>query len=94
MHVNAKDVDNFKNNPVFVCIYGEQSEDQAPWVRRNILKTTLCPDSTHLQIYFDKHFFFAVPLSSKVDMSDHAWTAYDEKARLHYAIKKEVKVDV
>ncbi|MFZ3576980.1 hypothetical protein [Virgibacillus sp. DJP39] len=85
--VNANSLEKYINAPVEVCIQGRASEDQAPWVKRKVSKVTLCPDETHLRIYFDKHFFFAVPLTSNVDQKEDKWTAYDESAKLYYSIK-------
>ncbi|MEC5425509.1 hypothetical protein QGM71_18685 [Virgibacillus sp. C22-A2] len=87
--VKSEDLKRFISNPVQVCIHGREGEDMAPWVKRKINKVELCPDKTHLRIYFDKHFFFAVPLTSEVVQKETEWTAYDDKAKLHYAIKSE-----
>lgn len=86
--VEKKDLEVFMNQKVQVCIHGEEGEEMAPWVDRKIEQLTLCPDETHLRIYFDKHFFVAVPLTSSVEKDKHKWVAFDKKARLFYAIKK------
>ncbi|MDC3417863.1 hypothetical protein [Aquibacillus salsiterrae] len=89
MHeVNQRDLAELVNKRVQVCIQGEDGEDKAPWIDRKIHQLSLCPDKTHLRIYFDQHFFVAVPLTSSVKQDDHGWIAYDKTTRLYYAIKK------
>jgi hypothetical protein len=89
--VNSKDLQPFIESTVQVRIHGREDEDQAPWVRRKISKVTLCPDETHLRIYFDKYFFFAVPLSCSVVLDEQEWSAYDQTVGLYYVIRSEGK---
>lgn len=88
--VHKKDLEPLVGKNVQVGIYGEESEDTAPLVYRKIDQLVLCPDQTHLRIYFDKHFFVAVPLTSTVEKNENKWIAYDEATRLHYSIQSEV----
>ncbi|MDL4841917.1 hypothetical protein [Aquibacillus rhizosphaerae] len=90
--VEMKSLEKLVDSSVQVCIYGKSSEDKAPWVDKRISKLSLCPDETHLRIYFDSHFFFAVPLTSSVEQKQNEWIAYDKEANLHYAIKSEEKI--
>ncbi|MFD1037757.1 hypothetical protein ACFQ3N_04945 [Virgibacillus byunsanensis] len=92
--VKAEDLNGLISSSVEVCIHGREDEDKAPWIKRKLNKVELCPDQTHLRIYFDKHFFIAVPLTSSVEKKENEWTAYDEKAKLYYVIRSEVKVNV
>ncbi len=85
------DLEKFVAEPVELCIYGKEGEDRAPAVKRKIFKLAFCPDNTHIRIYFDKHFFIAVPLTGSVYQNGQEWTAYDEKSALYYSIKKEGK---
>ncbi|MBB6454029.1 hypothetical protein HNQ94_002480 [Salirhabdus euzebyi] len=87
--VNKEDLKQFISSSVQICIHGKEGEDMAPWVKRNIKDVTLCPDKTHVRIYFDKHFFFAVPLTSTVWKKENEWVAYDKETELYYAIRSE-----
>ncbi|WP_186576357.1 hypothetical protein [Aquibacillus kalidii] len=89
--VQLTELERFINEPVKVCIHGKEGEEQAPWVEKQVNSLTLCPDKTHLRIYFDSHYFFAVPLTSTVEQDETQWTAYDRAAGLFYAIKSEEK---
>ncbi|MRH44730.1 hypothetical protein GH741_18950 [Aquibacillus halophilus] len=91
--VKKSDLEKYINSPVQVCIHGKEGEDRAPWIDRQISQLALCPDQTHLRIYFDKHFFFAVPLESKVDQNEQQWSAYDKNAELYYVIRSEEKIE-
>lgn len=73
---------------VEVSILDEDGEDKAPYVKKKISKTELCPDGTHLRIYFDRLQFFAVPLTAEVAMSEEVWSAIDQQAGLTYVVKK------
>ncbi|MBM7570959.1 hypothetical protein [Aquibacillus albus] len=82
------DLKSYKTIPVELCIHGETGEETAPWVKRKIIDITYCPDKTHLRLYFDKHFFIAIPLSSDVQQKRNNWIAFDKQARLYYAIRR------
>ncbi|MCT2535899.1 hypothetical protein NC661_08255 [Aquibacillus koreensis] len=84
--IELQDLDTFKNAAVKVCIHGKQGEDQAPWQDKKVYKVELCPDQTHVRIYFDDHYFFAVPLHASVEQNENEWIAYDQDAKLYYAI--------
>ncbi|WP_232284482.1 hypothetical protein [Bacillus timonensis] len=83
-----KSLESFILGNVEVSILDEEGEDRAPFVKKEIVKTELCPDRTHLRIYFNRHQFFAVPLSAEVAISDDIWSAYDKQAGLTYVVKK------
>ncbi|MEH7383687.1 hypothetical protein V7138_24740 [Bacillus sp. JJ1533] len=83
-----KSLESFVLGNVEVSIVDEDGEDKAPFVKKEIIKTELCPDRTHLRMYFDRHQFFAVPLTAEVAISDETWSAYDQQAGLTYVVKK------
>ncbi|MBS4209221.1 hypothetical protein KHA95_14250 [Bacillus sp. FJAT-50079] len=78
----------FLHTKVGVTIYDEEWEDKTPPIPKKIQKLAICPDGTHLRIYFDEHRFFAVPHTSKVTVSEREWIAFDQMANLHYVIRK------
>ncbi|MFE8695955.1 hypothetical protein ACFYKT_06190 [Cytobacillus sp. FJAT-53684] len=87
-------IESFISHRVEVAILDHPEEDQAPFVKKMITKTGLCPDKTHLRIYFDDKYFFAVPLTANVKISENAWSAYDQEAGLNYCIRSERGPDV
>jgi hypothetical protein len=87
-------LDSFIMKTAEVAILDRPEEDQAPFVKKTIMKTGLCPDKTHLRIYFDDKYFFAVPLTADVVMSDYEWSAFDHDAGLNYVIRRERGPDV
>ncbi|MBT2689298.1 hypothetical protein J7I93_13985 [Bacillus sp. ISL-47] len=86
--IKKEDLDAFVLQNVQVAILDEEGNDKAPFVPKIIQKTRLCPDGTHLRIYFDHMNFFAVPLTSSVEASEQEWAAFDKDAGLKYVIKK------
>ena len=84
-----KTLDSFVNQKVKVAILDQEQGDQAPFVEKTIAKTGLCPDGTHLRIYFDDRYFFAVPLTANVVLNDSEWSALDEHSGLNYVIRRE-----
>ena len=87
--VKMEDLKTFVKKPVQVSVYGGPEEDQAPWIPKQVYAVELCPDQTHLRIYFDYYYFLAVPLTSTVIRQENEWTAYDETCGLYYSIKSE-----
>ena len=86
--INREDVEPFISENVGVSIYDETWTDQSPFRSQKVHKVELCPNDTHLRIYFDQKRFFAVPRTSKVMVTESSWTAVDEESGLHYVIKK------
>jgi hypothetical protein len=84
-----KDVERFLGENMEVAIHDAESETQPPWIEKQIKKLELCPDGTHLRIYFDKFYFFAIPLTSTVDQSNDKWSAYDENSGLFYSMRRK-----
>lgn len=87
-HINFEHLQEFIKSPVEVSIQDEEGEERAPFVRKEIRKIELCPDQTHLRIYFDQRKFFAIPLESKVELVGSIWTATDMCNKLTYVIRK------
>lgn len=87
--INMEDLQPFLSHAVGVTIYDHTWDDQSPFVSKTIHKLEICPDRTHLRIYFDELRFFAVPQTATVSISGDEWSAYDEAASLHYVIRKE-----
>jgi hypothetical protein len=87
--IKIEDLNIFLFHPVEVAILDEKGEKIAPFVRKTIQKITLCPDQTHVRIYFDDFNFFAVPMDSHFQMNGEEWSAYDAKSELRYIIRKE-----
>ncbi|THE12748.1 hypothetical protein E1I69_10165 [Bacillus timonensis] len=83
-----KYLETFISEEMEVSILDEDGDDKAPFVKKEIVKTELCPDGTHLRIYFDRLQFFAVPLTAEVAISDDVWSAFDQQAGLTYVVKK------
>jgi hypothetical protein len=84
-----KDLEPFLGEKIEVAIHDAETDTQPPWVEKQIKKLELCPDRTHLRIYFDTYYFFAVPLTSSVSLSDMNWSAYDLESGLYYLIRKK-----
>jgi hypothetical protein len=84
-----KDLEPFLGEKIEVAIHDAETDTQPPWVEKQIKKLELCPDRTHLRIYFDTYYFFAVPLTSSVSLSDMNWSAYDLESGLYYIIRKK-----
>jgi hypothetical protein len=83
-----KDLDSFLGERIEVAIHDAETNTQPPWIEKKIKKLELCPDGTHLRIYFDTFYFFAVPLTSSISQTDKDWTAYDSDSGLFYLIRK------
>jgi hypothetical protein len=79
----------FVGEEIEVAIHDADTDMQPPWVEKQIKKLELCPDGTHLRIYFDTFYFFAVPLTSSFSQSDFDWSAYDSESGLYYLIRKK-----
>ncbi|MFD2445122.1 hypothetical protein ACFSO7_14225 [Bacillus sp. CGMCC 1.16607] len=84
-----KDVERFLNEKIEVAIHDVETNVQPPWVEKKIKKVEMCPDRTHLRIYFDTFYFFAIPLNSNISQSELNWSAYDDASGLYYLIRKK-----
>src|SRR5699024_8767293 len=87
--IDMNELQSLLTRQVGVTIYDHTWEDKTPLMTKKIQDVRLCPDETHLRIYFDEQRFFAVPMTASVSSSDREWIAFDEKASLHYVIKKD-----
>lgn len=87
--INFEDVkERFTGAKVEIAILDKEGGDQAPTVQKNIQKVQLCPDGTHIRLYFDHMYFLAVPLTSEVDVDNGNWSAHDSESGLTYTVKK------
>lgn len=82
-----EDAERFISCAVKVGIRDVIGETGDPWLCKTIHSISLCPDHTHMRIYFDRHTFLAVPLTSRVEQTDQEWCAYDEDTGLYYYIR-------
>ncbi|MCQ6274368.1 hypothetical protein JMM81_05165 [Bacillus sp. V3B] len=87
--IKLEDLNRFLAVPVQVGIQDIQGEERAPFLQKTIKKLQICPDHTHLRIYFDDVKFFAIPLDAAITESANEWTAYDHHSGLNYIIKRE-----
>lgn len=76
------------SSPVEVSIQDVEGSDRAPFIRKEITKLELCPDKTHVRLFFDEQKFFAIPLISKVEIVGNDWTATDMFSKLTYVIRR------
>lgn len=74
--------------PVEVSILDEDGDDKAPFISKRITNLELCPDKTHLRVYFDGQNFFAIPLTSEVTIAGDEWSAVDSQKSLKYVIRR------
>lgn len=86
--INRDDLQPFLSQDVGVTIYDHTWKDQSPMLEKTVHHVGMCPEHTHLRIYFDARRFFAVPLTATVTISEDEWSAFDPEAGLHYVIKK------
>lgn len=84
-----KDLERFRDEKIEVAIHDAKGDMQPPWVEKKMKKLELCPDKTHLRIYFDTFYFFAIPLTSTIGQSNADWSAHDEESGLYYLIRKK-----
>jgi hypothetical protein len=87
-HINIEALNPFVLVPVEVAILDTQGGDQATFVKKTVKKLEICPDQTHLRIYFDDYYFFAIPLQSEVIQTNTEWSAIDPSSGLRYIIRK------
>ncbi|MGG0719342.1 hypothetical protein ABE096_17330 [Robertmurraya massiliosenegalensis] len=78
----------YLGSTVEVAIQDEEGQDLAPFIPKEITKIGLCPDQTHLRIYFEQNKFFAIPLHAEVIMEGDDWTATDLLGNLKYMIRR------
>ncbi|SIR62412.1 hypothetical protein SAMN05878482_104526 [Peribacillus simplex] len=88
-HIKIEDIQPLISEKASVAILDDDGQGKAPFVSKTIVKVELCPDKTHLRIYFDNHNFFAVPLACKMAKNKNEWSAFDESTGLQYVIRRE-----
>lgn len=88
MSNNLESVQPYVGVPVEIIIRDQEGGDQAPTVKKTVKKAQLCPDGTHLRLYFDDYYFLVVPLKSTFTTTDTEWSAFDSESGLQYTVKK------
>lgn len=86
--INIEDLRPYTAIPVRVGVQ-DVSGEVAPFVSKVIQETKVCQDGTHIRLYFDRHYFLAVPRGSRVKKSEQEWNAFDQETQLSYIIRKE-----
>jgi len=82
----------FVSFPIEVFIQdAEGGRHTNPSFERKLEKIQICPDQTHLRLYFDHMHFMAVPLNGQITAGLDEFQVYDEKNGLHYHIRKGKK---
>ncbi|PLR76856.1 hypothetical protein CU633_13190 [Bacillus sp. V3-13] len=89
-HINLEELTRFVSVPVSIGIQDDQGDEKAPFIRKTIQKLEVCPDETHLRMYFDNFYFLAVPLTADVIQTENEWSAFDQESGLYYLLKKGV----
>ncbi|MBM7605553.1 hypothetical protein JOC75_003576 [Metabacillus crassostreae] len=87
-HINSLQLSDFVSIPVKVTIQGSDKEEQPSWMNKTIQSSKLCPDGTHIRLYFDQRSFIAFPKTCKVTRKGDIWSAYDDETCLTYLIKR------
>lgn len=88
-HINLDGLQSLVSEKARVAILDDDGQDKAPFVTKTIDKVGICPDKTHLRIYFDHLNFFAVPLTCNMARNKNEWSAFDAKTGLQYVIRRE-----
>lgn len=87
-HIKVEELRTFVFVPVEVAITDEEGSENAPFVQKIIKQVKLCPDQTHIRIYFDTIKFLAIPIIAEVMQNQEEWSAYDPGSALRYTIRK------
>ncbi|NMD71990.1 hypothetical protein HHO41_16950 [Bacillus sp. DNRA2] len=87
-HIKIEELRAFVSVPVEVAITDEKGSENAPFVKKIIKQVKLCPDQTHIRIYFDSIKFLAIPITAEVTQNEDDWSAYDLESALRYTIRK------
>lgn len=85
---NIVALESFVSEQVEVAILDTQGGDQALFVKKKLIKIEQCPDKTHLRIYFDHFYYFAIPIQSNVIHTKNEWSALDPISDLRYTIRR------
>lgn len=87
-HINSLKLKDFVSIPIKLTIQGNEEVNQPAWMEKTIQNAKLCPDGTHIRLYFDSFHFIAVPKHSEITKTSHMWSAFDKETSLRYLIKK------
>lgn len=87
--INLEDLKMYVNQTIELSIQDHSGEEiPAPYVKKQVQKVEICPDQTHVRLYFDRRNFLAIPLSSDVAISEKSWIAFDDASKLYYVIRE------
>ena len=86
--INIEELRPYTAIPVQVGVQDAFGEI-APFVSKVIQEAKICPDRTHIRLYFDRHYFLAVPRESHVRKNEQEWIALDQETQLSYIVRKE-----
>ena len=86
--IKSEEINRFLHLPVRIGIQDSEEEDKPPFIEKIINKAEVCPDGTHLRLYFNERNFLAVPLNAEVTESGYEWSAHDVRSGLTYIIRK------
>lgn len=87
-HINNESLKSIISKPVEIAILDEESEEQPSFLKKIVNKIEMCPDKTHVRIYFDHVTFFAIPVISTITKFKNEWRAYDGISGLYYVIRE------
>jgi hypothetical protein len=92
--INLEDLKKYVKQTIELSIQDHAGDEQpAPFVKKQVNKVELCPDLTHVRLYFDHRNFLAIPISADVAVSDKGWVAFDDVSKLYYVIREVDKYE-
>jgi hypothetical protein len=92
--INLEDLQAYVDQTIELSIQDHTGEEQpAPFVKKQVKKVELCPDLTHVRLYFDHRNFLAIPLATDVAVIDKGLVAFDDVSKLYYVIREVDKYE-
>jgi hypothetical protein len=82
--------EEFIGQSMRITICGGEGEEIAPAVTKPLHHVGLCPDQTHIRLYFNELQFVAIPVDSEWSEASEQVTAYDTEGKLTYMIQKHL----
>lgn len=86
--IEVTDLEHFVGTNISVSIQDLSEKDKAPFLEKELKKIALCPDRTHIRLFFDQQRFLAIPRNAVVSQIKNEWIAYDSNSQLSYIIRK------
>lgn len=87
--IESLELNDFISIPVLLTIQGKEEEDKPAWMEKVVQSVELCPDGTHVRLYFDSLHFIAFPKDSVVSRKENTWSAFDQETFLTYLMEKK-----